>query len=244
MKKFIIKFITGLKDIIYPKTCLICKQDLASNCVDELVCVKCWTSIKKNPPPFCHRCGRNLDRKSLADTLCSACLKNRMHFDRAFAPCIYEGPIKDLIHEFKYNNKDYLAATLSSLMVDFIREYDVPISSMDVIIPVPLHPARLREREFNQAELLARNIAPLFTKIVSTNNLVRLRHTRTQAELEGSDRLINVKDSFAVKMPDLIKGKNILLIDDVMTTGATSSEASRALKSAGANTVFVLTLAN
>ena len=244
MKKFISKFITGLKDIIYPKTCLICKQDLASNCADELICVKCWTSIKKNTPPFCLRCGRNLDKKSLAKTYCPECLKNKMYFDRAFAPCVYEGPIKDLIHEFKYRKIDYLATTLSGLMVDFIREYAVPINSMDIIIPIPLHPARLREREFNQAELLARNIASAFTLLVSTDNLVRFRHTRTQAELQGPDRLENVKDSFLVKMPDRIKGKNILLIDDVLTTGATSSEASRALKSSGANSVIVLTLAN
>ncbi len=244
MKKFLANLITGLKDIIYPRTCLICKQDLAKTCVDEFVCVKCWASIKKNTPPFCRRCGRNLDRESLAKTYCSACLKAPKHFDRAFAPCIYEGPIKNLIHEFKYRKIDYLAKTLSGLMVDFIREYDVPVSSMDIIIPVPLHPARLREREFNQAELLARNIASVFTKIISADNLVRLRHTRTQAELEGSDRLTNVKDSFSVKWPDRIKGKSILLIDDVLTTGATSSEASRALKNAGANSVFVLTLAN
>jgi competence protein ComFC len=244
MKKFIAKFVNGLKDIIYPKTCLICKQDLASTCVDELVCVKCWTSIKKNTPPFCRCCGRNLDSKSLVNTLCSQCLKNKLHFDRAFAPCTYEGPIKDLIHEFKYRKNDYLAATLSALIIDFIREYDIPVGSVDIIIPVPLHPARLREREFNQAELLAKCIASVFPKIVSKDNLVRLRHTRTQAELQGADRLENVKDSFSVKMPEPVKGKNILLIDDVLTTGATASEASRALKSAGANTVFVLTLAN
>jgi ComF family protein len=167
-----------------------------------------------------------------------------MHFDRAFAPCIYEGPVKDLIHEFKYRKNDYLASTLSALMIDFIREYDIPVSSVDTIIPMPLHPARLREREFNQAELLAKCIASVYTKTVSTDNLVRLRHTRNQAELQGADRLENVKDCFSVKMPGLVKGKNILLIDDVLTTGATSSEASRTLKNAGANTVFVLTLAN
>jgi competence protein ComFC len=244
MNKFIANLITGLKDIIYPKICLICKRDLSSNSVDELVCVKCWSSIKKNAPPFCHGCGRNLDEKSLALAYCPSCLKAPLHFDRAFAPCIYEGAIKDLIHEFKYRKTDYLADALSGLMLDFIRDYDVPVSSMDEIIPVPLHPARLREREFNQAELLARRIAPVYTKIVSADNLVRLRHTRTQAELKSSDRLSNVKDSFSVRWPDRIKGKHILLIDDVLTTGATSSEASRALKDAGANSVLVLTLAN
>jgi competence protein ComFC len=244
MKKIIIKLISGLKDIIYPKTCLICKQNLAANCPDEFVCIKCWAAIKKNTPPFCRRCGRTLDKESLAKTYCSACLKTPLYFDRAFAPCIYEGAIKDLIREFKYRKTDYLADTLSKLMVDFIREYDLPISSIDVIIPVPLHPARLREREFNQAELLTKNIASAFALMVSADNLVRLRHTRTQTELESSKRLENVKDSFSVKSPDRVKGKNILLVDDVMTTGATSSEASRALKNAGANKVFVLTLAN
>lgn len=244
MKKFIINLITGLRDILYPKTCLICREKLDENCMDELVCFRCWAAIKKNTPPFCSCCGRSVDSKSLTENICCACLKKPAHFDRAFAPCAYEGPVKDLIHEFKYNNKDYLAATLSRLMLDFIREYNVPVNSLDLIVPVPLHPARLREREFNQAELLARKIASSYKITISADNLARRRYTKNQAELESQDRLVNVKDSFAVKTPKLFKGKNILLVDDVMTTGATSSEAALALKNAGANTVLVLTLAN
>ena len=244
MKKFIVNLITGFKDIIYPKICFICREKLDKSCVDELVCLKCWVAIKKNTPPFCTRCGRSLDSKSLTENVCCACLKRPVHFDRAFVPCVYAGPIKDLIHEFKYNNKDYLATTLSRLMSDFIREYDVPVNFLDLIVPVPLHPARLREREFNQAELLARLIASLYKIMVSADNLIRRRYTKTQTELESQDRLVNVKDSFAVRTPELFKGKNILLVDDVMTTGATSSEAALALKNAGANIVFDLTIAN
>jgi len=244
MKKFIVNLISGLRDIIYPKICLICREKLDEKCVDELVCFKCWAAIRKNTPPFCRCCGRSLNNRSLTENICCVCLKNPAHFDRAFAPCAYEGPIKDLIREFKYNNKDYLAATLSRLMSDFIREYDIPVNLLDLIIPIPLHPARLREREFNQAELLAKSIASSYKIMVSADNLVRHRYTRNQAELESQDRLVNVKDSFAVKTPKLFKGKNILLVDDVMTTGATSSEAALALKNAGANKVFVLTLAN
>jgi ComF family protein len=244
MKNFFINLITGLKDIVYPRACLICKGDLSKTCADELVCIKCWKAIKKNTPPFCRRCGRSLDKKSLAKNICSACLKRPLDFDRAFAPCVYEGPIKELIREFKYNNKDYLAPVLSGLMTDFIRDYDVPVGFLDLIIPVPLHPARLRQREFNQAELLSRQIAALYNKTVSSDNLVRLRHTKNQAELESTERLTNVKGSFSLKAPELIKGKNILLVDDVLTTGATSSEASKVLKKAGAYIVFVLTLAN
>jgi len=243
MNKFFAGIITGFKDILYPKTCLICQEKLDKNCVDGLVCFNCWSAIKKNTPPFCGVCGKSLD-KSLNKNICRACLKNPAHFDRAFAPCVFENPLKKLIHEFKYNNKDYLANTLSRLMLDFIREYDISVYFLDLIVPVPLHPARLREREFNQAELLGERIASQYKITLCADNLIRRRYTKTQAELQLPDRLTNVKDSFAVKTPELFRSKNILLVDDVMTTGATSSEAAMALKNSEANKVFVLTLTN
>ena len=169
---------------------------------------------------------------------------NPAHFDRAFSPCAYEGPVKNLIHEFKYGNKDFIAPALGRLMADFIREYDFPLGFVDLIVPVPLHPARLREREFNQAELLGKHIASLHEITVSADNLIRKRYTKNQAELESRQRRENVKGSFAVKDPELFKGKNILLVDDALTTGATSSEAALALKEAGAVLVLVLTVAN
>lgn len=244
MKKFIFDFISGLKDIIYPKNCLICGEKPGKDSVDELVCLNCWAAIKKNIPPFCAVCGRSLDNKSLTKSVCCACLKRPMHFDRAFAPCVYEGPIINLIHEFKYNLKDYLAPALSSLILDFIADYDIPVKSMDLIVPVPLHPARLREREFNQALLLGEKISAAYNIPVSADNLIRKKYTKNQAELESPARLINVSGSFAVKTPELFQDKNILLVDDVLTTGATCSEAAGALKNAGTRKVFVLTLAN
>jgi competence protein ComFC len=244
MKKFIVNLITGLKDIVYPKTCLICQEKLDQDCVDELACLKCWAAIKKNLPPFCRCCGRNLANNSAAGNICSSCSKRPLHFDRAFAPCAYEGEIKKLIHAFKYDFKDYLARPLARLMSDFIREYDVPVNSLDLIVPIPLHPARLREREFNQAQLLAKEIALLFKLELCADNLVRRRYTRNQVELESQDRLDNVKNSFAVKDPGLLKNRSILLVDDVMTTGATFSEAALELKNSGADKVLALALAN
>jgi len=129
-------------------------------------------------------------------------------------------------------------------MIDFIREYDLPIGDMDFIIPVPLHKTRLREREFNQAEILSDCIAREFNKKVGGDYLIRNRATRTQTELEDGERLLNVRGSFSVKENGCVTGKNILLVDDVLTTAATSSEAASVLKDAGANIVFVLTLAN
>ena len=129
-------------------------------------------------------------------------------------------------------------------MIEFIKEFNLPMDFLDLILPIPLHKARLREREFNQAEILSNCIASEFKKEVSNDTLRRHRATKTQTELEDNLRFLNVKGSFSVVNSEYIKGKNILLIDDVLTTGATASEAAYTLKNAGANIVFVLTLAN
>jgi competence protein ComFC len=234
----------GLADLVYPKICVVCKNKLKETSVANLVCLGCWDKIKKNRPPFCRRCGRGLEKKSLAKNICVSCLRKPLEFDRAFAPCVYEGTLKELIHQFKYNNRDYLGAVLAKFMVDFIRQYDIPMDYLDLIIPVPLHAARLREREFNQAQILSDHIAAAFGKKVLNNTLVRQRYTKTQTELKDAERFSNVKESFTLKDAQAVKSKNILLVDDVLTTGATSSEAALALKTAGANIIFVLTLAN
>jgi ComF family protein len=237
--------INGLVDIIYPKTCVVCKNRLGDTlAVDNIVCAQCWSKIKRNLPPFCHSCGRHLEASKFIKNICLSCLKKQPHFDRAFSPCIYEGVIKELIHELKYKNKDYLGRTLAKLMTDFINEYNLPMECLDLIVPIPLHKTRLREREFNQAEILGEYIAKDFNKNFLSNNLIRHRYTKTQTELENKERLLNVKDSFSVRDATAIKGKNILLVDDVLTTQATSSEAAYTLKKAGANIVFVLSLAN
>lgn len=238
------RLIKGLVEIIYPKICLSCKNKLGASSIENFICAGCWAKIKKNPPPFCRVCGRHLEKPGFANNICPQCVKTRFYFDRAFSPCVYTGIIRDLIHEFKYKNKDYLGSSLSSLMTEFIREYNLPIDRLDLIIPVPLHKIRLREREFNQAEILSRHIAEEFKKDISTDILQRRRHTKTQTRLETNERLLNVRGTFSVIKNRGLSGKNVLLVDDVFTSGATSSEASFALKEAGANMVFVLTLAN
>lgn len=235
----------GLADLVYPKTCVACKNNTIHKAtVDEFICAECRDKIKRNTPPFCHYCGRTLRKGGLTKHVCPQCVRKKFHFDRAYSPCAYEGTIKELIHEFKYNGKDYLGIPLGKLMADFIKEYDVPINYMDFIVPVPLHKTRLREREFNQSQVLSEHIAREFNKDVLNNALIRHRPTKTQTELDIEKRWNNVANSFSVKENSGIQNKNILLIDDVMTTAATSSEAALTLKKAGANIVFVLTLAN
>ncbi len=238
--------ISGFLDFIYPKTCLVCKKKLTDTAIDNLVCPECWGKIKKNLPPFCRSCGRQLSKTNLTKNICAACVRKTLHFDRAFSPCLYEGAVKELIHEFKYKNKDYIGYTLSKLMIDFIKEYELPIDLIDFIIPVPLHQTRLREREYNQAEILSNHIGREFNRMVSNNILIRNRYTKKQTDLEPEKRLANVKNSFSLTHNGVfkIKGKNLLLIDDVLTTGSTASEAAYTLKNSGAHIVFVLTLAS
>lgn len=234
----------GLADILYPKICVSCKNKLTAPAVDDLVCADCWGKIKKNVPPFCHSCGRHLGPKNINRKICPQCVKNPLCFDRAFSPCVYDGPVKELIHQFKYGGKDYLGRPLSRLLIEFIRDYNLSIEYLDYIVAVPLHKTRLREREFNQAQVLASSIAREFDKKLLTDTLQRSRNTKTQTELQTRERFSNMRGSFSVSDPHAVKGKNLLLVDDVLTTGATASEAALALKNAGANIVFALTLAN
>ncbi len=236
--------ISGLCEIVYPKACHVCRNKITAASIGGLVCATCWSKIKLNLPPFCASCGRNLTGRKSLNNICDSCSKEPLHFDHAFSPCLYEGPIKELIHAFKYKNKDYLSGLLAQPMIEFIKIYNLPMRLIDAVAAVPLSAAKLREREFNHALLLARHIGKEFNKEIMENKLLRLRNSRSQTELNDQERRLNVKDAFAVTDVTALNAKNILLIDDVLTTGATASEAAKALKMAGANNVYVLTLAN
>lgn len=237
-------FVKSFADLLYPKICQACKKDLPAASVGGVVCLDCWSQIKMNRPPLCHACGRQMSRKDTAKNVCSHCARKNYFFDRAFSACVYDGTIKTLIHEFKYKDKEFLGRPLSTLLADFIGGFNLPVEYIDCLVPMPLHRAKLREREYNQAQILADHLAQAIKKPVLENNLFRFRATAAQASLEPHQRFPNVKGSFAVTEKNSISGRNIMLIDDVLTTGATASEAARALKEAGAGIVFVLTLAS
>jgi len=235
----------GLKDLIYPNCCLVCKNRISPAGQQQLICGGCLDKVEQNLPPFCANCGRHLALQDLEKNTCPSCSRceTNFYFDRAFSPCKYTGTVKKLIHEFKYSGKDYLGKPLGKLMHAFIRDYQLPIEYLDFLVPIPLHKSRQREREFNQAEILSYEVAREFDKKILANGLIRIKPTKTQTELTFRERCQNVEKSFAVTKPELIKGTNLLLIDDVLTTGATSSEAAKCLKEAGAKKVLLLTLA-
>lgn len=229
-------FWTNLISIIYPAQCLVCRQIVSG---EIIVCQTCLDAIEKNLPPFCARCGC-----SLRQDVCLHGRKTNFHFNRAWSACRYRNISAELIHLFKYKGKIKLSNILSGILIDFIREFHLPLDTVDAIVPIPLHPAKLREREYNQSELISENISRAFKIRHSSNNLTRIYNRKAQVKLKASFRFMNMAGAFRLKDKQEFKGENVLLIDDVLTTGATCSEAAKTLKSYGAKNVFVLTFAS
>jgi len=239
--RVVLKKIFGpVLDLIYPKNCLICHNFPAEINTDNPVCFACWDKIERNLPPFCTKCGRHTEEP---ESLCRACQKRELGFTRAFSVVNYTGAMRHLLHLFKYKNKTSLAKPFAALMADFFERYNLSRFKFDNFLSVPLHPTRLREREYNQSELLCEEMEKLLGIKNLTKNLKRIKHTAFQSSLNEDMRLNNTKGAFELKNPQDVFKKNILLIDDLLTTGATCSEAANIFKKSGANEIYVLTLA-
>ncbi len=152
----------------------------------------------------------------------------------------YEGPVRDAIHNFKYNRKTYYGKKFAFLASDFIRENG--LEDFDVIIPVPLHWKKEFKRGFNQSAIVSITVARILKKKCLCGILVKVKNTVSQTKLSESERKKNVRGTFRVRRPRLVKEKKILLLDDVYTSGATTGEAKKTLLSAGASRVTILTL--
>ena len=161
----------------------------------------------------------------------------------AWAACLYEKPLTDLIHSFKYHGKTHLKITFSRLIIEFIDNYHVPLENFDMIMPLPLHSTRYRERGFNQAELLSQILANHYHLPHATNILTRAKFTESQTTFKAKQRWTNVSGAFKITNPLLIADKSILIVDDLLTTAATVDATAESLKNAGAAYVGVLTLA-
>jgi ComF family protein len=160
-------------------------------------------------------------------------------YTRAWSPFPYQTPLKEAIGLFKYQGKVSLAHPLADLLLAALGS----LPPIDLILPVPLHPKRLREREYNQSLLLTNRLSQNLNIPLSYTNLIRIRNTPPQISLKRKDRLKNLRGSFQVYQPELIAKKNLLLIDDVLTTGTTVNECARTLRKAGSGHVYVATLA-
>jgi len=219
----------GLLDLLFPPRCVSCRE------IGSLLCTKCRDEFELVEPPLCPHCGRPMT----SDRLCSLCRREPLQIDGIRSVAYFEGTLREVIHHFKYYNKQDLAIPLGKLMGDYWEKNPLPA---EIIVPVPLHVDRLRERGYNQAALLAREFGRSTGLPISENSLVRVRATRPQVELSVQERKENVCDAFRCSSAEL-KDRRVLLIDDVCTTGATLEACSIALRQADVRSVWALTLA-
>lgn len=230
--------IQGIVSLIYPPRCQVCGESLhLFN--RKILCEICYNSIRSNTPPFCRKCGKPVPYE---DYICEDCKTKTYYFDASHAVCIYEGVIRECIHNFKYNANLTLERLFKDLMIGFAEKY-IDMHCFNWLVPVPLHRVKYRERTFNQSAILAVQLSKKFKTPMLKNNLLRTRSGKPQMMLPKDKRLEDIKNSFKIKNPSLLKDKSVLLIDDVFTTGATVNECSKVLKEAGARLVEVLTLA-
>lgn len=236
-----------LIDLIYPPRCSICQEFIWKNRTKKdqeelLFCQPCFDGFTEITSPLCPICGRPFASEVEEDHLCEDCLRKKPFYDVVRAPYLYEGGLMEAIHQFKYAGKSHLVNSLGPLLTSFARRW---LNKTDgyLMMPVPLHPKRLRERGFNQSLLLARYVAPPLGVELDFLSLRRIRYTQPQTGLSTNDRRKNVRRAFEVTDKKAAKGRTILLVDDVTTTGNTLNECARVLKRAGSKEVLCLTLA-
>lgn len=238
--KFIaLKAINFLVLLIYPYKCPSCKNIINT----EGFCVSCWKKLIFIHKPYCVVCGKPIDIVTEMGLVCGNCLKKKYYFDRTFSVFVYNNTIARAIFEFKFYRKTFLSKFFVKLMLNKIKECN---ETIDFITCVPMHIKRLRYRGYNQSLLLANDLAEKTNVPCIYNLLKKVKHTKAQIQLNHKRRKVNLRSAFVFndEYDDLVRGKNVLLVDDVFTTGSTVNECAKALKrSGGVERVFVLTIA-
>ena len=231
--------LAALLDCIFPPCCHVCGAYIPE--ADPLhICPLCSGRLTFPRAPLCTVCGIPFEGAG-DDHPCSACVTAPPPFDAARAAIIHDGPGRTLIHDFKYNARTHLRRPLALLVTERLHEF-IMNNRPELIVPVPLHVRRLRSRGFNQAVLIGELLARQWGIPLMRRAMKRVRWTEPQISLAATQRRANVRDAFSVPDRTLVAGKNILLLDDVFTTGSTVEECARMLKKAGAGQVLVITV--
>ncbi len=226
-------------DLLFPPRCLLCEKTLQGE-AEETFCSGCLMQIDYLRPPFCMCCGMQVAGEPERRHLCGACLRHPPPYKRAMACIRYDQPAAVLLHRLKYSRDTSVLPGLAKI-IDASGNSALPCP--DLIIPVPLHCRRLKERGLNQSVFLARLFFPGRLQDIRPDLLKRVRDTPAQTSLDGAARRKNLRFAFLVPDVQAVQGRSVCLVDDVFTTGTTVTECSRALVLAGAEEVTVLTLA-
>ncbi len=227
--------------LIYPEICQLCKKERASARAG-LVCGKCWSRVRFIRPPFCERCGLPFEGEITTNFVCTNCHDLKLHFTSARSAVVAKTVVLEAIHQFKYSRALWFEPFLADLLVRAAAPV-LQSERWDFIMPVPLHPLKLREREFNQAAVLAAHLSRATQIPLAEKFLRRVHATATQTLLSREKRAANMKNAFAVRRGVTLAGKRIVLVDDVFTTGATTNMCAQALRMSGADAVCVWTVA-
>ena len=229
------------KHFLYPSVCQICEANRAVS--DEgLICADCREGVRPLTSPYCGTCGMPFEGRMSDAFECANCREMNLKFDFAQSAVIANELLRDVIHRYKYRRELWFEPFLGGLLLDAMREARVD-EAWDAFVPVPLYPVKLREREFNQSTRLAQWIGKRLDRPVWDGFLTRTRPTPTQTALTRKQRLENVKRAFVAKSPDRARNRSLIIVDDVLTTGATTSACADALRTAGAARIGVWTVA-
>ncbi len=230
--------IDSILEWIFPSKCIFCSSILSINSEEKIFCQKCieyFTYIEK---PICIKCGRTVDED--ADSVCNDCRNIQYKFVRNMSVFYYDDFVRHLIFKFKYGKGVYVGNKLGEIMSNYF--FDNYIKNIDLIIPIPLHKSKQRARGFNQALILSKHISKKTGIPLSEKGLIRIKNTRPQSKLSISQRQKNLKDAFQINKTLNIQNKNILLIDDIFTSGSTINNCTKILHENGAKDVFSFTL--
>lgn len=226
-------------DWLYPRVCPGCGGN--SDRPGRHLCWACLSRIELYTQGLCTLCGRFVEGPVGHAFVCGVCRQAKPSFDRARAAGRFSGVLREQVHQFKYGQALWLKHDLADLLQGCLNAHFTP-AEVDVVMPVPLHPVRQRERSYNQSVLLARELARRIDRRYDGRSLVRIRTTETQTRLDAAHRRMNMRGAFKVTGPEWVRQRCVLLVDDVMTTGATLNECARMLKKAGAHTVWAVTV--
>jgi len=228
-------------NFLYPPVCQICGQQ-RSSAAEGFVCPACRRKVRWVVAPFCNRCGLPYEGEITAAFECANCRDTKFYFRFARSAVLANDLILDIIHRYKYGGGLWFERFLAGLLI----QQALPALSQekwDLIVPIPLHPVKQREREFNQAEQLARRLGRAAGLPVNVHLVRRVKSTTTQTLLGRRQRADNVAGAFALCARKRLNGEKIVLLDDVLTTGATTSACARVLRKAGAGDICVWTVA-
>ena len=231
-----------LVNLFYPALCRGCGKK--STKWNQNICTSCLKRIKKRLPPFCAKCGKQIAGDPEEQNVCVDCKNDSIYFDRALSVFRYEGLLKDLIHDFKYKKMTSLSEELVAIASGFIEEHNVGKKS-DLVLSIPMHRKRFLEREVNTSDILAKSMAKKLNIPYSSGALKKIKNTSPQSRLSRAQRIDNITYSFSIpeKRIDEIRHKNILLVDDLFTTGSTVNECAKMLKESGSGLIEIITLA-